>query len=146
MKQRTGHTWLDSMAVYRHPRVIAMLFLGFSAGLPLLLVFGTLSAWLREAGIDRSTIGHVSWVATLYALKFAWYDGANSFDPLLIAKIARRAGLIPEELLGRIHISRAFTCHQMEALVVERLAGAFRRFGTNVAIVSGLLDTFPHEA
>ena len=49
-----------------------MLFLGFSAGLPLLLVFGTLSAWLRESGVDRSTIGHVSWVATLYALKFAW--------------------------------------------------------------------------
>ncbi len=72
-------------------------------------------------------------------------DGANSFDPLLIAKIARRAGLVPKELLGRIHISRAFTCHQMEALVVERLAGAFRRFDTNVAIVSGLLDTFYDE-
>ena len=63
-------------------------------------------------------------------------DGANSFDPFLISKIARRAGLVPEELLGRIHISRAFTCHQMAALVVERLAGALDRFNTNVAIVS----------
>jgi hypothetical protein len=69
-------------------------------------------------------------------------DGANSFDPFLISKIARRAGLVPEELLGRIHISRAFTCHQMAALVVERLAGALDRFNTSVAIVSGLLDTF----
>ena len=49
-----------------------MLFLGFSAGLPLALVFGTLSAWLREYGIDRSTIGHVSWVALLYSLKVFW--------------------------------------------------------------------------
>ncbi|MGB0722623.1 MAG: hypothetical protein ACPGU7_09525, partial [Gammaproteobacteria bacterium] len=64
--------WAEAWCVYTHPRVIAMLFLGFAAGLPLLLVFGTLSAWLREAGVDRSTIGHVSWVATLYALKFLW--------------------------------------------------------------------------
>ena len=64
--------WSAAFRVYTNPRVLAMLFLGFSAGLPLLLVFGTLSAWLRESGVDRSTIGHVSWVATLYALKFAW--------------------------------------------------------------------------
>lgn len=69
-------------------------------------------------------------------------DGANSFDPFLISKIARKAGLVPGELLDRIHISRAFTCHQMEALVVERLANALRAFNTNVAIISGLLDTF----
>ncbi|MCP5353289.1 MAG: AmpG family muropeptide MFS transporter, partial [Chromatiales bacterium] len=62
--------WSDAWAVYIHPRVLAMLFLGFAAGLPLLLVFGTLSAWLRQAGVDRSTIGHVSWVALAYALKF----------------------------------------------------------------------------
>lgn len=70
--QNTSRSWLESLAVYRNPRVVAMLLLGFSAGLPMLLVFGTLSAWLREAGIDRGTIGHISWVATLYALKFVW--------------------------------------------------------------------------
>jgi PAT family beta-lactamase induction signal transducer AmpG len=81
------------MAVYRHPRVIAMLFLGFSAGLPLLLVFGTLSAWLREAGIDRSTIGHVSWVATLYALKFIWAPLVDRFPiPLLTRTLGQRRG------------------------------------------------------
>lgn len=69
-------------------------------------------------------------------------DGGNSFDPYLLSKIARRANLVPEELLSRIHISRAFTCHQMHALVVERLAGGLREFGANIAIVSGLLDTF----
>jgi hypothetical protein len=69
-------------------------------------------------------------------------DGANTFDPFLISKFARRVGLVPEELLSRIHISRAFTCHQMHALIVERLAAALERFGASVAIVSGLLDTF----
>jgi PAT family beta-lactamase induction signal transducer AmpG len=49
-----------------------MLFLGFSAGLPLLLVLGTLSFWLREAGIDRSTIGYLTWVGLIYAGKWLW--------------------------------------------------------------------------
>ncbi len=49
-----------------------MLFLGFSAGVPLFLVFGTLSVWLRREGIDRTTIGYISWVATLYGFKFVW--------------------------------------------------------------------------
>jgi PAT family beta-lactamase induction signal transducer AmpG len=49
--------WRQSLAVYKHPRVAAMLFLGFSAGLPFLLVFSTLSAWLSTAGVDRTTIG-----------------------------------------------------------------------------------------
>ena len=48
----TSHPWLDALKVYTQPRVLGMLFLGFSAGLPLLLVLGTLSFWLREAGID----------------------------------------------------------------------------------------------
>jgi PAT family beta-lactamase induction signal transducer AmpG len=49
-----------------------MLMLGFSAGLPLLLVLGTLSFWLREAGIDRTTIGYLSWVGLAYAFKWVW--------------------------------------------------------------------------
>ena len=49
-----------------------MLFLGFSAGLPLLLILGTLSFWLREAGIDRSTIGYLTWVGLIYAFKWLW--------------------------------------------------------------------------
>ncbi len=81
--------WREAFYLYTRPRVLTMLFLGFSAGLPLLLVFGTLSAWLREAGIDRSTIGHVSWVATLYALKFAW---APVVDRLPIPLLSRRLG------------------------------------------------------
>ncbi|MGH1538228.1 MAG: AmpG family muropeptide MFS transporter [Gammaproteobacteria bacterium] len=65
-------SWLDALKVYKQPKVIAMLFLGFSAGLPLFLVFGTLSIWLRREGIDRSTIGFISWVTLLYGLKFIW--------------------------------------------------------------------------
>ncbi|HSN71285.1 MAG TPA: hypothetical protein VLT59_07240, partial [Steroidobacteraceae bacterium] len=58
--------WLDALLAYRERRVLAMLFLGFSAGLPFMLVFSTLSAWLREAGIERATIGMLSWVGIVY--------------------------------------------------------------------------------
>ena len=58
--------------MYLAPESLRMLTLGFSAGLPLLLVLGTLSFRLREAGIDRSTIGHLSWVGLAYGFKWAW--------------------------------------------------------------------------
>jgi PAT family beta-lactamase induction signal transducer AmpG len=68
-----------------------MLFLGFSAGLPLLLVFGTLSRWLREAGIDRSTIGFLSWVALAYGFKWAWAPLVDRLKlPWLTKKLGRR--------------------------------------------------------
>ncbi|MEN8179078.1 MAG: MFS transporter [Pseudomonadota bacterium] len=66
-----------------------MLFLGFSAGLPLLLVFGTLSFWLREAGIERSTIGFISWVALAYGFKWIW---APLVDRLPLPWLTRRLG------------------------------------------------------
>ena len=68
----TAHPWLAAFKVYAHPRVVGMLFLGFSAGLPLLLVLGTLSFWLSEAGIARATIGHLSWIGLAYGFKFLW--------------------------------------------------------------------------
>ncbi len=64
--------WRDTLRVYLAPESLRMLTLGFSAGLPLLLVLGTLSFRLREAGIDRSTIGYLSWVGLAYGFKWAW--------------------------------------------------------------------------
>ena len=64
--------WREVLRVYSEAATLRMLLLGFSAGLPLLLVFGTLSFWLREAGIDRTTIGYLSWVGLAYGFKWAW--------------------------------------------------------------------------
>jgi len=85
---------------------------------------------------------NMAFTGTAHRKPVVFLDGSNSFDPFLISKSARSAGLVPGQLLRRIHVSRAFTWHQMAALVLERLAGAFEKFNTNVAIVSGLLDTF----
>ena len=83
--------WLESFQVYTDRKVLAMLFLGFSAGLPILLVFGTLSAWLNSAGVDKTTIGFVSWVALAYGLKFTWSPLVDRLPlPFLTAWLGQR--------------------------------------------------------
>lgn len=69
-RERAG--WRDTLRAYRQPKVLVMLFFGFSAGLPLLLIFSTLSLWLREASVDRSTVTYFSWAALGYSFKFIW--------------------------------------------------------------------------
>ena len=73
-----------------------MLFLGFSAGLPLLLILGTLSFWLREAGIDRSTIGYLTWIGLIYAGKWLWAPLVDRLPIPLLGKLLgrRRSWLI----------------------------------------------------
>ena len=85
----TRHSWRESLLVYTRPRVIGMLFLGFSAGLPFLLVFSTLTAWLTEAGISRSMIGFFAWVGITYSIKFFW---APVIDRITLPFIGNRLG------------------------------------------------------
>ena len=72
MLDKPSRDWRTALAVYSRPRVIAMSFLGFSAGLPFLLVFSTLSAWLRDSGLALSTIGFFSWIGITYSIKVFW--------------------------------------------------------------------------
>ena len=77
--------------MYAEMATLRMLLLGFSAGLPLLLVFGTLSFWLREAGIDRTTIGYLSWVGLAYGFKWVWAPLVDRMPiPLLTRWLGRR--------------------------------------------------------
>ena len=83
--------WRKSMEVYRHRRVLAMLFLGFSAGLPFPLVFSTLSAWLRDFGVDRATIGFFAWVGLTYSIKVLWAPFVDRLRlPLLTGLVGQR--------------------------------------------------------
>jgi PAT family beta-lactamase induction signal transducer AmpG len=83
-------SWADTLRVYLEPPTLRMLFLGFSAGLPLLLVLGTLSFRLREAGIDRTTIGYLSWVGLAYGFKWVW---APLVDRLPLPLLTRGLGM-----------------------------------------------------
>jgi PAT family beta-lactamase induction signal transducer AmpG len=64
--------WRNAFSLYLKPNVLSMIALGFSAGLPYLLIFSTLSAWLRDEGIERSVIGFFSWVSATYSIKILW--------------------------------------------------------------------------
>ncbi len=129
-------SWSDAIRVYTRPRVVTMLFLGFSAGLPLLLVFGTLSTWLREAGVDRSTIGHISWVATLYALKFAWAPVVDrSPIPILTSSLGQRRSWM---LLAQIGVIVGLLSMAMSG--PEERLGALVLFALLVAFCSATQD------
>ena len=84
-------SWREALRVYLEPASLRMLTLGFAAGLPLLLVLGTLSFRLREAGIDRSTIGYLSWVGLAYGFKWVWAPLVDRLPiPLLTRALGRR--------------------------------------------------------
>ena len=84
-------SWLQSLRVYLEPASLRMLLLGMSAGLPLLLVLGTLSYRLREAGIDRATISFLGWVGLAYGFKWIWAPLVDRMPiPLLTRWLGRR--------------------------------------------------------
>src|SRR6202158_761079 len=83
----------DAVAVYGRRRVLIVLFLGFSAGLPLALSGSTLLFWMREAGVDLGTIGLFALVGTPYTIKFLWAPLVDAFDvPVLSHLLGRRRG------------------------------------------------------
>ena len=75
-----------------------------------------------------------------------YLDGANTFDPFVIGRLARAHRQQPRKVLTMIHVARAFTCHQMERLVSDCLAAALDRYQARIAILSGLFDTFYDQA
>jgi MFS transporter, PAT family, beta-lactamase induction signal transducer AmpG len=91
----------DMLAVYLKRRVLIVLFLGFSAGLPLALSGTTLLIWMREAGIDLGTIGLFALVGTPYTVKFFWAPVVDALDvPILSPLLGRRRGwLVFSQLL-----------------------------------------------
>ena len=98
-------SWLSAFRIYTHPRVLGMLSLGFSAGLPLLLIMGTLSFWLREADVDRTTIGHLSWIGLAYGFKWLWSPLVDRMPlPILTRMLGRRRAWL---LLSQITIAIA---------------------------------------
>jgi MFS transporter, PAT family, beta-lactamase induction signal transducer AmpG len=97
MKEKSGtnevhaqRTWRDAVATYTEPRVLQVLALGFASGLPLLLTYSTLSAWLSTAGIRRAAIGTFALVGTPYAFKFLWAPLMDRIPPPL--PMGRRRG------------------------------------------------------
>ena len=94
-------SFTQALAVYLRPRVLIVMFLGFSSGLPLALSGTTLQVWTKESGVDLASIGLFTLVATPYTFKFAWAPLVDALDvPLLARWLGRRRGwLIFSQLL-----------------------------------------------
>jgi PAT family beta-lactamase induction signal transducer AmpG len=109
MPQDTATTFVGKLAqgfrIYRNPKVMGMLFLGFSAGLPLLLVGGTFTAWLRDLGVELATIGFLSWVGMAHSIKVVWAPIVDRTPlPFLTRWLGRRRSWM---LLAQIAIALA---------------------------------------
>ena len=128
-----------------------MLFLGFSAGLPLLLVFGTLSAWLARSGIDKTTIGFVSWVALFYGFKVVWSPLVDRLKiPILGLWLGqRRSWMLVAQLgviAGLLTMSLSDPKIQLSFLIYSALLVAFASATQDIVIDAWRIEAMPTES
>lgn len=132
-------SWGETLKAYLEPASLRMFALGFSAGLPLLLVLGTLSFRLREAGLDRTTIGYLSWVGLAYGFKWVWSPLVDRLPiPLLTRAMGRRRSWL---LLSQLAIMVALAGMafadpraQLDTVVWCALAVAFASATQDIAL------------
>ena len=132
-------SWREALLVYTRKPVLVVTLLGFSAGLPFLLVFSTLTAWLRDAGVERTAIGFFAWVGLTYSIKVLWAPVVDRVRlPLLHRFLGQRRGWI---LLGQAGIAIGLALMsaldpltQLAAIAVAALVVAFSSSTQDVAI------------
>ncbi len=89
-----GFGWREILNSCSEPRVLAMLALGFAAGLPFMLTGNTLGAWLRNEGTELAAIGFLSWVGLAYSFKFLWAPALDTFELPVIGRLGKRRSWI----------------------------------------------------
>jgi PAT family beta-lactamase induction signal transducer AmpG len=130
------HSWRDALSIYSQPRVVGMIFLGFSAGLPFLLVFSTLSAWLADEGASRTIIGFFGWVGITYSIKFFWAPVVDKLPlPLLTRLLGKRRSWM---LLAQLGI--AFGLVGLAGLDVQSQIEQIAYFAVWIAFCSATQD------
>lgn len=137
-------------AVYREKSVLMMFGFGFSSGLPLYLVFATLSFWLSEAGIERKEIGFISWVALAYAFKWLWAPLIDRVPiPFLTRRLGRRRGwmLLAQFGIigGLIGMSLLDPQHSIVAITLCALLVAFSSATQDVTIDAFRIESAPEK-
>ncbi|MDP3332991.1 MAG: MFS transporter [Methylococcaceae bacterium] len=132
-------SWVDALRVYAKPCVLSMVFLGFSAGLPYLLVFSTLSAWLRDDGVERSVIGFFSWIGVVYSIKVLLAPIVDNCSLPILTKLLgkRRSWMLVAQLgivSGLIGMGNADAHTQLQQIAFIGLWVAFCSAIQDVAI------------
>ena len=141
--------WQQSIRAFLHPRVITMLFFGFSAGIPLLLIFSTLGLWLREAGLERSAVTFFSWAALGYSFKFVWAPIVDFLPLPFLSKYLgrRRSWILVSQIAIIISISlMAMTDPSMGDLQLKMMAFAAIALGFSSATQDIVIDAYRIES
>ncbi len=138
------------MLVYRQPRMLAMLCLGFSSGLPFYLIYQTLTAWLRQEGIARGTIGMLAWVGLIYTLKFAWSPAVDRVRlPLLTRFLGRRRSwlLLAQVgiVLGLLNLSAVHPAQNVLHVALGALFLALCAATQDIALDAWRIESAPDE-
>jgi len=142
--------WRHALAIYTRKPVLVITLLGFSAGLPFLLVFSTLTAWLRDAGVERTAIGFFAWVGLTYSLKLFWAPVVDRLRlPVLTALFGQRRGWI---MLGQSGIaaglmimSRLQPTEALLPLACAAFVVAFSSSTQDVALDAYRIESAPDE-
>jgi PAT family beta-lactamase induction signal transducer AmpG len=139
-------TWVDTLAVYLRPRVLIVLFLGFSSGLPLALSGSTLQVWAAESGVNLRTIGLFTIVGTPYTIKFLWAPLVDALDvPALSRVFGRRRGwLVFSQILLMIAIGLLAFCDPKQGPLLAIIAAIF--VATASATQDIVIDAFRVES
>jgi len=140
--------WRKSFQSFKHPRVLSMLFFGFSAGIPLLLIFSSLSLWLREAGVERSTVTYFSWAALAYSFKFLWAPLVDRLPiPYLTAALGRRrAWLLVSQCAVMVSIVMIALVNPAEEHALTVMALAVVLLGFSSATQDIVIDAYRIES
>ncbi len=140
-------SWQESLKAFTHPRVVTMLFYGVVAGLPLLLIFSSLSLWLREAGVERTAVTYFSWAALGYSFKFVWAPLIDVIPlPVLTRKLGRRrAWLLLSQLMVMLAIAlMALVDPASQGLTLMALAAVL--LGFSAATQDIVIDAYRIES
>lgn len=141
---------LRGLQIYFQRRVLSIFILGFSSGLPLMLVFGVLSFWLREANVSRADIGYFSWVALAYAFKWLWSPLADHVQlPFLHQRLGRRRSwlLLSQVTVIAAILAMAFTDpqHNLALMAVFAIILAFASATQDINVDAFRIETAPDE-
>lgn len=145
-----ARSWGEALAVYRQPKVISMVFLGFSAGLPFLLVFSTLSAWLRDEGTARTVIGFFSWVGITYSIKVLWAPVVDRLPLPVLHRLLgrRRSWMLIAQLgiaAGLIGMSLSDVHSQLQWIAVFALLVAFSSATQDITLDAYRIEVIDRE-
>jgi PAT family beta-lactamase induction signal transducer AmpG len=143
-------SWREAILIYTRKPVLVISLLGFSAGLPFLLVFSTLTAWLRDEGVERTAIGFFAWVGLTYSIKFLWAPVVDRLRLPLLNRLLgqRRSWIVTGQAgiaLGLTLLSTIDPGLSLTPVALAALLVAFSSSTQDVAIDAFRIESAPDE-